>query len=39
MADLGARIQARKQELLAQFKAEGVPPPEMRTFTGAAAAR
>jgi hypothetical protein len=39
MADLGARMKARKQELLAQFKAEGVPPPEMRTFTGAAAAR
>lgn len=37
MDDLGARMQARKQELLAQFKTEGVPPPEMRTFTVAAA--
>jgi Hemerythrin HHE cation binding domain len=39
MEDLGARMQERKQELLAKFKAEGVPPPEMRTFTSAAAAR
>ncbi len=39
MDDLGARMQARKQELLAKFKTEGVPPPEMRTFTSAAAAR
>ena len=38
MDDLGARMKARKQELLAKFKAEGVPPPEMRTFTSAAAA-
>ena len=38
MDDLGARMQARKRELLAKFKAEGVPPPEMRTFTSAAAA-
>jgi hemerythrin HHE cation binding domain-containing protein len=38
MDDLGARMQARKQELLAQFKTDGVPPPEMRTFTSAAAA-
>ena len=37
MDDLGARMQARKQELLAQFKTEGVPPPEMRTFPSAAA--
>ena len=39
MDDLGARMKARKQELLAKFKTEGVPPPEMRTFTSAAAAR
>jgi hemerythrin HHE cation binding domain-containing protein len=38
MDDLGDRMKARKQELLAKFKAEGVPPPEMRTFTSAAAA-
>jgi len=31
---LGARMQARKQELTAQFKASGVPSPETRTFTG-----
>jgi hemerythrin HHE cation binding domain-containing protein len=37
--DLGARMKARKQELLATFKAEGVPPPAMRTFTNAAAGR
>jgi hemerythrin superfamily protein len=34
MDDLGARILARKEELLAQFKAEGLEPPETRTFTG-----
>jgi hypothetical protein len=39
MDDLGARMRERKRELLAKFKAEGVPPPEMRTFTSAAAAR
>jgi hypothetical protein len=38
MDDLGARMQARKQELLAKFKTDGVPSPEMRTFTSAAAA-
>ena len=37
--DLGARMKARKEELLATFKAEGVPPPAMRTFTSAAAGR
>ena len=37
--DLGDRMKARKQELLATFKAEGVPPPAMRTFTSAAAGR
>jgi hypothetical protein len=34
MDDLGARILARKEELIAQFKAEGVQSPETRTFTG-----
>ena len=38
MDGLGARMQERKRELLAKFKAEGVPSPEMRTFTSAAAA-
>jgi hypothetical protein len=38
MDDLGARMRARKQELLAKFKTDGVPPPELRTFTSAAAA-
>ena len=38
MDDLGTRMQARKQALLAKFKTDGVPPPEMRTFTSAAAA-
>ena len=38
MDDLGTRMQARKEELLAQFKTDGVPPPEMRTFTSAAVA-
>ena len=32
-------MKARKQELLATFKAEGVPAPAMRTFTSAAAGR
>jgi hypothetical protein len=39
MDDLGARLQARKEDLLAKFKTDGVPPPQLRTFTGAAAAR
>jgi hypothetical protein len=39
MDDLGARMQARKQELLAKFKTDGVSPPAIRTFTSAAAAR
>jgi hypothetical protein len=34
MDDLGARMLARKQELVAQFGADGLPPPETRTFTG-----
>jgi hypothetical protein len=34
MDDLGARLLAGKQQLMAQFKAEGLPSPETRTFTG-----
>ena len=34
MDDLGARMLARKQELMAQFGADGLPSPETRTFTG-----
>ncbi|MEN3973698.1 hemerythrin domain-containing protein [Emcibacter sp. SYSU 3D8] len=32
--DLGARMQARKEELTSQFKASGLPSPETRSFTG-----
>jgi Hemerythrin HHE cation binding domain len=32
--DLGARLLARKKELMAQFKADGLPSPATRTFTG-----
>jgi hypothetical protein len=31
---LGERLLARKQQLLAQFKANGLPPPITRAFTG-----
>jgi hypothetical protein len=31
---LGERMAARKQELLVKFKAEGLPPPTTRSFTG-----
>ena len=34
MDGLGARMLARKQELIARFEADGLPPPETRTFTG-----
>jgi len=34
MAALGERMTARKQQLLAKFKAEGLPPPTTRSFTG-----
>lgn len=34
MDALGERLAARKQELLAQIKAEGLPTPETRSFTG-----
>jgi hypothetical protein len=30
---LGAQMLARKQELITQFKTDGLPPPETRTFT------
>jgi hemerythrin superfamily protein len=33
MDDLGGRLLARKQELIAQFEADGLPSPETRTFT------
>jgi hypothetical protein len=32
--DLGARMQARKEELLAEIKANGLPTPETRSFSG-----
>ena len=38
MDDLGSRMAQRKQELLAKFKVDGVPPPEMRT-SGSASKR
>ena len=31
---IGARLLARKQELIGRFEADGLPPPETRTFTG-----
>lgn len=34
MDALGERMAARKQELLAQFKSAGLPPPTTRSFTG-----
>ena len=34
MDALGEQMMARKQELLAKFKAEGLPPPQTRSFTG-----
>lgn len=34
MDELGARMKARKDELLAQFKRSGLPAPETRSFTG-----
>jgi hemerythrin superfamily protein len=34
MDDLGERLAARKKELLATFKAEGLPPPTTRSLTG-----
>jgi hypothetical protein len=32
--DLGARMAARKKELMAEIQAEGLPHPETRSFTG-----
>jgi hypothetical protein len=34
MDALGDRLMARKEQLLAKFKAEGLPPPTTRSFTG-----
>lgn len=34
MDDLADRMRARKQELMKEFKANGIPAPETRTFTG-----
>jgi hemerythrin superfamily protein len=34
MAALGDRLSARKEEILANFRAQGVPPPQTRSFTG-----
>lgn len=34
MSALADRMTARKQQLLAKFKAEGLPPPTTRSFTG-----
>ena len=34
MDDLGERLAARKKELLARFKADGLPAPTTRAFTG-----
>ena len=34
MDELHARLEQRKEELMAQIKAEGLPPPETRSFTG-----
>jgi hemerythrin superfamily protein len=34
MEGLGERLKARKEEVLAKFKAEGLPPPQTRSFTG-----
>ena len=34
MDGLGDRLKIRKEQLLAKFKAEGLPPPTTRSFTG-----
>jgi hypothetical protein len=34
MEELGVQLSARKRELLAAIKSEGLPPPETRSFTG-----
>jgi hypothetical protein len=35
LAGLGERLQARKEELMAQFKSDGPPTPTLRSFKGA----
>ncbi len=39
MAELGARLASRKENLLAQFESQGVPAPKTTTFTGDAPAK
>lgn len=34
MDELGERLRARKEELMAQIEKNGLPPPETRSFTG-----
>ena len=34
MDELGDRLKARKEEILAEYKTSGIPAPETRTFTG-----
>jgi Hemerythrin HHE cation binding domain len=34
MAELGDRLKARKEAVLAEYKSNGIPAPETRTFTG-----
>jgi hypothetical protein len=34
MAALGERLATRRRKLLTKFKAEGLPPPTTRSFTG-----
>jgi hypothetical protein len=38
LEDLGARMAARKEQLMAQFESKGLPRPEMRTMTAMSAA-
>jgi hypothetical protein len=37
--EIGVRLLARKEQLLSQFKTDGLPPPRMRTMTTGVAAR
>ena len=39
MAEIGARLEARQQELTKQFETDGLPAPETTTFTGDAPAK
>ena len=34
MDELGDRMKARKEEILAEYKTSGISAPETRTFTG-----